>query len=217
MQKQGRNFVAAFMGTALEFYDFALFGLLAPVFSTLFFPKEDPIAALIASYGIFAAGFLIRPLGGIVFGYIGDTFGRKRAMVISIIAMMLPTSLIGFLPTYEQIGLLAPIILTLCRLLQGLCAGGEFSGAAIFVIEHAQENKKYFSGSLVTASSVIGMLAASTMASLCALEGVPTWGWRIPFLLCIPIGLLGFYIRKNTQETAAFSNAQKMKGENHKV
>ncbi|MBS0271309.1 MAG: MFS transporter [Proteobacteria bacterium] len=213
MKKQGKNFAAAFIGTALEFYDFALFGLLAPVFSKLFFPKEDPIAALIASYCIFAAGFLIRPLGGVVFGYVGDTFGRKKAMVISIIAMMVPTSLIGFLPTYGQIGLLAPISLALCRLLQGLCAGGEFSGAAIFVIEHAQERRKYFSGSLVTASSVVGMLAASSMASFCALETMPTWGWRIPFLLSIPIGLLGFYIRKNTQETAAFNNAQK----NHKI
>ncbi len=211
MKKQGKNFAAAFMGTALEFYDFALFGLLAPVFSKLFFPKEDPVAALIASYFIFAAGFVMRPLGGVVFGYIGDTFGRKRAMVISIIAMMLPTSLIGFLPTYGQIGLLAPIILAMCRLLQGLCAGGEFSGAAIFVIEHANEDKKYFSGSLVTASSVVGMLAASSMASLCALEMMPDWGWRVPFLLSIPIGLLGFYIRKNTQETEAFKSAQKNK------
>lgn len=209
MKKQGKNFAAAFIGTALEFYDFALFGLLAPVLSTLFFPKEDPVAALIASYSIFAAGFLIRPLGGVVFGYVGDTFGRKKAMVISIIAMMIPTSLIGFLPTYNQIGLFAPIILALCRLLQGLCAGGEFSGAAIFVIEHAKENRKYFSGSLVTASSVVGMLAASSMASLCALEAMPTWGWRVPFLLSIPIGLLGFYIRKNTEETAAFNTAQK--------
>ncbi|MBY0292098.1 MAG: MFS transporter [Alphaproteobacteria bacterium] len=210
MKKQGKNFAAAFIGTALEFYDFALFGLLAPIFSRLFFPKEDPIAALIASYCIFAAGFLIRPLGGVVFGYVGDTFGRKRAMVISIIAMMVPTSLIGFLPTYDQIGLLAPIALSLCRLLQGLCAGGEFSGAAIFVIEHAHENRKYLSGSLVTASSVVGMLAASSMASFCALETMPVWGWRIPFLLSIPIGLLGFYIRKNTQETAIFNNAQKI-------
>lgn len=209
MKKQWKNFAAAFIGTALEFYDFALFGLLAPVFSKLFFPKEDPIAALIASYSIFAAGFLIRPLGGIVFGYIGDRFGRKKAMVISIIAMMIPTSLIGFLPTYPQIGLLAPIALALCRLVQGLCAGGEFSGAAIFVIEHANQKRKYFSGSLVTASSVVGMLAASSMASLCALETMPAWGWRIPFILSIPIGLLGFYIRKNTQETAAFNNAQK--------
>lgn len=209
MKSQRKNFAAAFFGTALEFYDFALFGLLAPIFSTLFFPKEDPIAALIASYCIFAAGFLIRPLGGIVFGYVGDTFGRKKAMVISIIAIMLPTSLIGFLPTYSEIGLFAPIGLALCRLLQGLCAGGEFSGAAIFVIEHASENRKYFSGSLVTASSVVGMLAASSMASICALESMPDWGWRIPFLLSIPIGFIGFYIRKNTQETEAFSNAQK--------
>ncbi|MBX9620659.1 MAG: MFS transporter [Alphaproteobacteria bacterium] len=209
MQKQGKNFAAAFIGTALEFYDFALFGLLAPIFSTLFFPKEDPIAALIASYCIFAAGFLIRPLGGIVFGYIGDTFGRKKAMVISILAVVLPTSLIGLLPTYSQIGLLAPIALSLCRLLQGLCAGGEFSGAAIFVIEHAKEDRIYFSGSLVTASSVVGMLAASSMASLCALEAMPDWGWRVPFLLSFPIGLIGFYIRKNTQETSAFNKAQK--------
>lgn len=209
MKKQMNNFAAAFVGTALEFYDFALFGLLAPVFSKMFFPKEDPVAALIASYSIFAAGFLIRPLGGIVFGYVGDTFGRKKAMVISIIAVMVPTSVIGMLPTYAEIGLLAPISLALCRLLQGLCAGGEFSGAAIFVIEHAQEDRKYFSGSLVTASSVVGMLIASSMASLCALETMPSWGWRVPFLLSIPIGLLGFYIRKNTQETGAFNNAQK--------
>jgi MHS family proline/betaine transporter-like MFS transporter len=209
MKKQGKNFAAAFIGTALEFYDFALFGLLAPIFSTLFFPKEDPIAALIASYCIFAAGFLIRPLGGIFFGYIGDTFGRKKAMVISILAVVIPTTLIGLLPTYDQIGLLAPITLSLCRLLQGLCAGGEFSGAAIFVIEHAKEDRRYFSGSLVTASSVVGMLAASSMASLCALEAMPSWGWRVPFLLSFPVGLLGFYIRKNTQETAAFNKAHK--------
>jgi len=215
MEKKVKNFLAAFIGTALEFYDFALFGLLAPVFSKLFFPKEDPVAALIASYCIFAAGFLMRPLGGIVFGYIGDTFGRKKALVISIVAMMLPTSLIGFLPTYSQIGLLAPIVLALCRLFQGLCTGGEFSGAAIFVIEHATENKKYFSGSLVTASSVVGMLAASSMASLCTLEAISEWGWRLPFLLSIPIGLLGFYIRKNTQETTAFKNA--LKGQNTEV
>ena len=208
MKKQGKNFAAAFIGTALEFYDFALFGLLAPIFSTMFFPKDNYIAALIASYSIFAAGFLIRPLGGIVFGYVGDTFGRKKAMVISIIAMMVPTSLMGLLPTYSQIGLLAPIALSLCRLLQGLCAGGEFSGAAIFVIEHAHEDRKYFSGSLVTASSVVGMLAASSIISLCTLETMPAWGWRVPFLLSIPIGLLGFYIRKNTQETTAFKNVQ---------
>lgn len=209
MRTQKKNFAAAFIGTALEFYDFALFGLLAPVFSKLFFPKEDPIAALIASYCIFAAGFLIRPLGGIVFGYVGDTFGRKKAMVVSIIVMMIPTSLIGLLPTYDQIGLLAPLTLALCRLLQGLCAGGEFSGAAIFVIEHAAEDRKYFSGSLVTASSVVGMLVASSMASLCVLETMPDWSWRIPFILSIPIGWLGFYIRRNTQETTAFNNAQK--------
>lgn len=211
MHKQAKNFAAAFMGTTLEFYDFALFGLLAPVFSTQFFPKEDPIAALIASYLIFAAGFIIRPLGGIVFGYIGDNFGRKKAMLISIIAVMLPTSIIGILPTYHEIGLLAPIGLALCRLLQGLCVGGEFNGAAIFVIEHAPENRRYLSGSLVTASSVVGMLAASSMASFCLLDNMPAWGWRVPFLLSIPIGLIGFYIRKNTEETAAFSHTQKGK------
>ncbi len=209
MRKQAKNFAAAFMGTALEFYDFALFGLLAPILSKLFFPKEDLTVALIASYSIFAAGFLIRPLGGVVFGYVGDTFGRKKAMLISIMAMMIPTSMIGLLPTYDQVGLIAPLILCICRLVQGLCAGGEFSGAAIFVIEHADNKHKYISGSLVTASSVVGMFAASIMASLCALETMPEWGWRIPFLLSVPIGLIGFYIRKNTQETAAFNQAQK--------
>jgi MHS family proline/betaine transporter-like MFS transporter len=206
MNKHSRNFVAAFMGTALEFYDFALFGLLAPLFSKEFFPKDDPTVALISTYLIFAAGFLIRPLGGLVFGYIGDTLGRRKALLVSILMMLLPTFFIGMLPTYEQVGILAPVVLAMCRLLQGLCAGGEFSNAAIFVIEHSHEKHKYLSGSLVTASSVIGMLLASSMASICALEGMPTWGWRVPFFLSIPVGLIGFYIRRNTEETTDFKN-----------
>ena len=208
MKQQNKNFLAAFMGTALEFYDFALFGFFAATLSTLFFPKEEPVAALIASYSIFAAGFFMRPLGGIFFGYIGDTFGRKRAMLISIVAMMIPTSLIGLLPTYAQIGLMAPIILALCRLLQGLCTGGEFSGAAIFVIEHAKD-RKIFAGSLVTASSVVGMLLGSSFASLFSMAELPDWSWRIPFVLSVFIGLLGLYIRKNTSETTEFENESK--------
>lgn len=206
-----KNFIAAFLGTALEFYDFALYGFFATTISRLFFPDTDPIIALIASYSVFAAGFIMRPLGGIVFGYIGDNFGRKKSMLISIIAMMIPTCLMGLLPTYDDVGLLAPMMLALCRLLQGLCAGGEFSGAAIFVIEHSIPPKKFFSGSLVTASSVVGMLLASSLASFFTQESMPECAWRIPFLLGIVIGLLGIYIRKNIQETEDFRASQKSK------
>lgn len=204
-----QNYIAAFIGTALEFYDFALFGLLAPVFSIYFFPHEDPFAALMASYGIFAAGFFMRPLGGIIFGYIGDTYGRKKAMVLSIMMMIGPTSLIGMIPTYDQVGVLAPFILTLCRLVQGLSVGGEFSGAAIFAIEHAPINKRYFLGSLITASSVVGMLMASVTASFSVYQNASHWGWRIPFLLSIPISFIGLYVRRYIQETSAFNKTQK--------
>lgn len=198
---------AAFIGTALEFYDYALFGFLTPIISKWFFP-QDSKTALLLSYGIFGFGFLVRPMGGLLYGYIGDMYGRRRAMLLSIFGMVVPTTLIGLIPGYHQIGFLAPILLILCRLTQGLSVGGEFSGAAIFVIEHARKDQVYFAGSLVTASSVVGMLLGSTIAYFSILESSPDWGWRIPYILSLPIGLIGFYIRKHTQETAVFNRLQ---------
>ncbi len=204
-----KKIAAASIGTALEFYDFALFGLLAPLISKEFFPNEDPVAAIISSYFIFAGGFLMRPLGGIIFGYIGDTLGRRTAMYASILTMMIPTCIIGFIPSYDNIGILSSILLALCRLVQGLCVGGEFCNAAIFIIEFSQNNRKYFSGSLVTASSVIGMLIASCMATFCTLDVSADWAWRIPFIFSVPFGVLGFYLRKYTHETYDFKNVLK--------
>ncbi len=209
MAKRTKNLLSAFIGTALEFYDFALYGFFATLISSLFFPKEDPVAALLSSYTMFAAGFLMRPIGGLVFGYLGDTYGRKRALFISIVMMLFPTCLIGLLPTYDQIGIWAPIALALCRLVQGLCTGGEFSGAAIFVIEHSNKNNRIFSGSLVTASSVVGMLLASTLGALFSLDSFPAWSWRIPFILSILISIFGIYIRKNIDETTQFISESK--------
>lgn len=132
MSGKNRIILASVLGNALELYDFSLYGIFAPLFATLFFPSGNPTVALLASLMTFAVGFFMRPLGGILFGHLGDRYGRKKALSLSIIFMALPTCIIGCLPTYDQVGLWAPFGLLLCRLLQGLCAGGEYNGASIF-------------------------------------------------------------------------------------
>src|SRR5205807_1989688 len=134
-------------GNLLEWYDFGLFGYFAPIISRLFFPREEKLAALLGTFGIFAVGFLMRPLGGLVFGYIGDRWGRKRALEWSVALMAVPTTLLGLLPTYAQIGLAAPVLLTVIRILQGLSVGGEYIGSMSFLAEHADTDRRAFLGS----------------------------------------------------------------------
>ena len=184
------------IGNSLEYYDFMLFVFLVPVISPLFFPSEDKMVSVIGALGTFAVGFIMRPLGAIIFGYIGDKYGRKRALTLSIILMAIPTFLIGLLPSYEVIGVLAPIGLISLRLLQGLCTGGEYNGAGILVVENVESHRAGFAGGLITSSSAIGSLVGAMVASICTLKIMPPWAWRGAFMLGIVVGVIGFYIRR---------------------
>lgn len=207
-----RVILSCMIGNALEWYDFALYGYFATTLGSLFFPKFDTFASLMATFGIFAAGFIMRPLGGILFGHIGDKIGRKNALLWSIYLMAIPTTLIGLLPTYEQIGWVAPLLLTLIRLAQGLSMGGEFTGSMIFVIEHAQKNNRGAYGSWVVFSLLLGILVGSAMATftcyLLSEEQVLSWGWRIPFLLSIVGGFVGTAMRRMIKEPPQFAKAK---------
>jgi MFS transporter, MHS family, proline/betaine transporter len=200
---------AAMIGNALEYYDVMLYGFFAAVLAPLFFPTTDHLALTAASLGTFAAGFLMRPLGGMFFGYLGDRYGRRVALASSILLVTLPTLMIGLLPTYEHIGIAAPIILVICRLLQGLCVGGEYSGAAIFVIEHSKKGKEAFAGSILCATGFFGGFLGTIVGLLCTSPNMPAWGWRISFLIGSVIGLIGYYLRTQVDESPAYFQAQK--------
>jgi MFS transporter, MHS family, proline/betaine transporter len=193
--KSRKVIAAAMIGNALEYYDFNLFVYLAPVISPLFFPSEDKFVSIIVALGTYAVGYFMRPLGAVAFGYIGDCYGRKRALTLSIILMAIPTFLMGLLPSYETIGVLAPIALVLLRLLQGFCTGGEYNGAGILTVENVDSHKAGFAGGMITASSAIGFLMGSTVASLCLLDIMPFWAWRVAFLFGIIVGFIGLYLR----------------------
>jgi len=195
--------LAASIGNILELYDFAIYAFLMPTIGPLFFPNANKLTSLVLSFGVFAASFLTRPLGGILFGHLGDKKGRTKALSLSLILMALCTGLMGLLPTYAQIGILAPILLTVLRLAQGLCLGGEYSGSLIIVLEHiGYDSKKRpgLMGSLVTAASISGLLLGLAVSHLCQPPFLPESFWRTAFLIGALTGLLGFYIRKNMQE-----------------
>jgi MHS family proline/betaine transporter-like MFS transporter len=196
--------LSSMAGNMLEFYDFYLYGTFASILAGLFFPSYDATAALIASLGTFAAGYLMRPIGAVVFGHLGDRLGRKRALTLSIFFMAIPTLVIGLLPTYHTIGIFAPIILFSCRLLQGVCAGGEYNGAAIFTIEHMKKDQDGFAGSLMSVSGGGGGLLATFLGALFMHPSMPSWSWRIPFIFGAFLGVVGYYIRKKIGESPAF-------------
>lgn len=204
MHLDKRSLIATIIGHALGFYDVVLFGYLAPLLSTLFFPSYDPSLSLMAGFATFAAAFITRPLGGVVFGYFGDRYGRKNTLILSIVLLAVPAFTIGLLPTYEFIGIAAPLTLVSVRLLQGLCMGGEYNGSGIYAVEHAPTPIKGFTGSLVAAGGYIGTALASLLGMIFTLPFVPAWGWRIPFIMGGLTGLLGFYFRKRMKETPEF-------------
>jgi MHS family proline/betaine transporter-like MFS transporter len=204
--------VAGMLGNGLEWYDFALYGHMAFIISRLFFPSVDPTVALIATYGAFAAGFIARPFGAVLFGYIGDKFGRRPALAIAILMMAIPTGMIGLLPTYAEWGIYAPICLILIRILQGLSMGGEFSGAITYMVEHSPPNRRGIAGSAAMISLVLGFVAGSLVTtaftSMMSPEDFEAWGWRIPFLLGVVVGVVGFYIRSHCEESPAYEEAK---------
>lgn len=199
-----RSLIAGFSGNILEWYDFTVYGFFATVIGAQFFPDEDKVVQLISAFGIFAAGYLMRPIGGVIFGHIGDRQGRKKALLISILMMAIPTTLIGFLPTYETIGWYSALLLVLLRLLQGLSVGGEFTGSISFLVEKAPQNKRGFFGSWSTFGVFGGMLLGSGLASLItsilSTTQLHDYGWRIPFLFGAVIGIVGLYLRKGMGE-----------------
>ena len=200
--------LAGVIGNVIEWYDFALFGYFAPIISTLFFPNENEVVSLLETYGVFAAGFVMRPLGAGVFGYIGDRIGRRTELFFSVILMAIPTFILGLLPVYEQIGIAAPITLIILRLIQGLSVGGEFTGSVTYVAETAPQNRRGFATSFANFGSMLGMLLGlgmvTLMTHLLPESSLQNWGWRLPFLFGGVLGLVGFYIRRNIPVSEVF-------------
>lgn len=194
-----RTMIAGAIGNAIEFYDFIVYAYLAHYFASQFFPSDDPVTGLIASYGGFAAGMLMRPLGGVIIGSIGDKIGRKMALQISVLMISLPTFVIGFLPTYDMIGLWAPILLLLMRLIQGLSVGGEYSAAIVFLVERAAPQERGFFGSFSPLGAFFGLLIGSLVTFLCTLglgqEIMKEWGWRLPFIGSVLLMFFGIWLR----------------------
>jgi MHS family proline/betaine transporter-like MFS transporter len=210
-QARTRAVTAAVIGNVLEWYDFAVYGYVATIIAKHFFPPGDEVAALLATFAAFGLGFVARPLGGIVIGWIGDAKGRKAALIITIMLMAVGTVLIGLIPSYSTIGVLAPVLLVAARLMQGFSAGGEWGGSTAFIVEWAPERRRGFYGSFQQMSVVAGLLLGSGIAALlstvlpaAAMEG---WGWRVPFLIGGIIGPVGMYIRRNIDETPAYRSA----------
>lgn len=187
---------AGLVGNVMEWYDFALFGYFAPFISDLFFPGGGGLSSLLATWGIFAGGFLMRPLGAVLFGMIGDRISRRRVLVLSVVLMVVPTFALGLIPTYAAVGVAAPILLTLVRLIQGLSVGGEFSGSVTYMVETAPANRRGWAGSWANVGSMGGMLLGSGLASLVTTllptPAVQSWGWRLPFLLGAALGIYAY-------------------------
>ncbi|OQR36844.1 MFS transporter [Pseudomonas sp. Bc-h] len=204
---------ASFMGNFVEWFDYAAYGYLATIIALTFFPQTDKATGLLATFAVFALSFIVRPLGGLVWGHFGDKYGRRSALSWSILIMTVSTFCIGMLPTYNHIGLWAPALLLLIRLFQGFSASGEYAGAAAFLAEYAPSGKRGLYTSIVPASTAAGLLfGALFVAGLHAwlsVEDLHSWGWRLPFLLAAPFGLVGRYIRMSLQDTPKFLEMEK--------
>jgi MHS family proline/betaine transporter-like MFS transporter len=196
----------------LEWYDFAVYGTLAPILGKLFFPADDPTASLLAAFGVFAIGYASRPLGGIILGHIGDRMGRKPALILSVMMMGAGTTAIGVLPTHAEIGTTAAVLLVVLRILQGLSVGGEYPSSIVFLAEHAPPERRGYVASWPMFGSVVGFLLGSALGALisnfmseAALEA---WGWRLPFLFGAVIALCGVLFRRHMSEPPAFAAAR---------
>ncbi len=207
---------ASSLGTVFEWYDFYLYATLAPFFAALFFPKENATAALLAAFATYAAGFLVRPFGAIVFGRIGDLVGRKYTFLVTILVMGFSTFAVGLLPTFETIGWAAPVLLVTLRLAQGLALGGEYGGAATYVAEHSEDHRRGYETSWIQTTATLGFFLSLLIIGIARFSGILTpeefssWGWRIPFLVSLILLIFSVYIRLKLNESPVF---QKMKSE----
>jgi MFS transporter, MHS family, proline/betaine transporter len=207
-----RQLAAAAVGNVLEYYDFTVFAFLAGTLAQKFFPGGNEVAGLLASFAAFGVGFLARPLGGIVIGRIGDRQGRKTALLITIFGMALGTIGIGLLPTFDQVGVLAPILLVVLRIVQGLAAGGEWGGATAFIVESAPERRRGLYGGIgqasIASATLVGSVVAAVLTAAVTPQQMADWAWRVPFLLGALLLAVGFYMRRNIEETPAFEAAK---------
>ena len=207
---------ASSLGTVFEWYDFYLYAVLAPFFAALFFPPGNATAALLSAFAAYAAGFLVRPFGALVFGRVGDLVGRKYTFLVTIMVMGFSTFAVGLLPTYAQVGWLAPILMVSLRLLQGLALGGEYGGAATYVAEHAAPGRRGYDTAWIQTTATLGLFLALLVIGICRFSGVMTpaqfseWGWRLPFLVSLLLLIFSIYIRLKLNESPIF---QKMKAE----
>ena len=204
---------ASFIGNFVEWFDYAVYGYLAVTITAVFFPDSDPATGLMLTFALFAVSFFVRPLGGFVWGHLGDKIGRRTALSWSILIMSMATFCIALIPSYDTIGVWAPILLLIIRVVQGFSASGEYAGASAFLVEYAPANRRGLYAAVVPASTATGLLLGSLMAGLLTglLEpaAMESWGWRLPFLLAAPMGLIGRYIRTKLEDSPIFAELAK--------
>lgn len=214
MEKIGiKIIVSILIGTILEWYDFALLGSMTPILSEIIFPSNEQYLSLLMTFGVFATGFLVRPIGGVIFGHIGDRAGRTTVLSNTVLLMVIPTTLIGFLPTYTSAGFIAPVALVVLRLIQGIASSGEYPGAICYMVEFAPRNKKGLWGS-ITVFGVIGgvflsSLITTILSSALSASQMYAWGWRVSFLLGLPLGIVGYFLRYKIDDSKIFSELVK--------
>lgn len=212
--KQRRTTIlASSVGTVIEWYDYMAYAFVAVTIARVFFPAADPATAILSALAVFGVSFLFRPLGGVVFGHIADKFGRRPALTISVVGMAITSTLIGLLPTYMAVGLLAPLLLVLLRAIQGVAAGGEMASAATYASEASDTRRRGFDVSFVNLGLVVGTALGAVVVGLLyaglSEEQMLSWGWRVPFLLSVPLGIIAILLRRHMEESTEFETLQK--------
>ena len=207
-----RAITAGVIGNVLEWYDYGVYGYLVPIISQLFFPSGDPTVSLLSTFAVFGVGFVMRPVGSIVFGIYGDRHGRRRALSAVIFVMAASTFAMGLLPTYAQAGIFGPALMVIVRLFQGLSTGGEFGGSSAYIVEYAPQHRRGFFGAFqlvgVASGFLCGSLTAALLNSLLSKEDLAAWGWRLPFLFGLAVGIVGAYMRWKIDDTPIFTDIE---------
>jgi len=211
MTRSKKKVTGAFLGTIVEYYDYSLYGFSAGIIAEKFFPGVDKVSSLMYVFGIYALSYLAKPIGSVFFSKIGDKYGRRFSLKITMVGIAIPTLIIGILPEYNSIGILTTQILVLCRFFQGFFVAGEYDGAAIYVIEHIGEKYHYTASSLTRSAGVAGLLLGIASTNLFNSSLFPEWAWRVPFILSLPLALITLYYRKFLEETPVFIESQTQK------
>lgn len=210
--KVRRAVTAAALGNTMEWFDFGVYAYLAGTLGKVFFPSSSPGAQVVSTFATFAAAFLVRPLGGLVFGPLGDRVGRQKVLALTMIMMAASTFAVGFLPTYAAVGFAAPLLLLVCRLVQGFSTGGEYAGATTYIAEYAPDKRRGFLGSWLDFGTFVGYSLGSglvtVLTAVLGTDGMTDWGWRIPFFVAGPMGIIGLYMRLKLEETPAFQREE---------